>query len=90
MRSSCEAPETIEETAVHRAVTEDADGSGVGVGKDRLGAVLIADFFEALPQWCRGLRPHEMRSKASDSLPCGSGPLAIPARRRMVVKKAIG
>ena len=32
--------EAMEEAAIHRAVSQDADGAGVGIGQDRFGSVL--------------------------------------------------
>src|ERR1700748_255618 len=37
----------MEEAAVHRSVTERADGAGVAVGKDGFGTVAIADLAQA-------------------------------------------
>jgi hypothetical protein len=37
----------MEEASIHRAVIQDADGAGVGVGQDRFGSVLAGDGGEA-------------------------------------------
>ncbi len=39
--------EAMEEAAIHGAVSQDADGAGVGIGQDRFGSVLVADLLEA-------------------------------------------
>ena len=47
----------MEEAAVHRAVSEDANGAGVGVGQDRLGPVLVADLLKACGDCVEGFVP---------------------------------
>src|SRR5580698_2688477 len=39
--------QAVEEAAVHRTVAEEANGSGVGIGQDGLGAVGVTDLLQA-------------------------------------------
>src|SRR5581483_9897870 len=49
----------MKEAAIHRAVTEHADGAGIAVRQDRLGAILVADLLQARSDCVESLVPRD-------------------------------
>ena len=73
--------QAMKEAAVHGAVAEDADGAGVAVGQDGLGAVAVADLLEARGDGVEGFVPGDAL-KGFVLAARGRGPFCAPGLRR--------